>query len=135
MLVRRQVGADTRLPWERLFCDRQFGVPLSRAGAGAYAVPLEMLRLGPSASNKQPWRVVRDGGAWHFYLQRTKGYGGGLIRALLHTADIQRLDLGIAMCHFELTARELGLGGRWEVREPAIAKPDALTEYTVSWLS
>jgi hypothetical protein len=43
--------------------------------------------------------------------------------------------MGIAMCHFELTAREAGLKGEWIVEEPRIEKPDGLTEYTVSWRS
>jgi hypothetical protein len=46
---------------------------------------------------------------------------------------MQRLDLGIAMCHFELTAREQGLKGHWMVSEPKLEKPDALTEYTATW--
>jgi hypothetical protein len=50
-------------------------------------------------------------------------------------ADIQRLDMGIAMAHFELTARELGLSGRWERKEPSVQKPDELTEYVVSWVN
>jgi hypothetical protein len=53
---------------------------------------------------------------------------------MLDVADIQRLDMGIAMCHFELTARELGLPGKWACAEPSIKKPDGLTEYTVSWV-
>jgi hypothetical protein len=53
---------------------------------------------------------------------------------LLQFADLQRVDLGIAMCHFELTARELGLAGRWVVQDPNIAKPDDQTEYIVSWI-
>ena len=133
-LLRRQVGADSRLPWEKLFFKGGFGVSLGREGAGAFAEPLEMVRWGPSASNKQPWRLIQNGNDWHFYLKRTAGYGRGLASALLGIADIQRLDMGIAMCHFELTARELGLRGGWVVHEPAIAKPDALTEYTVSWV-
>ena len=47
---------------------------------------------------------------------------------------LQRVDLGIAMCHFELTARELGFAGRWAVQDPDIAKPDDRTEYIVSWI-
>ena len=47
------------------------------ASAGRYATALEAVRMAPSATNKQPWRIVRDGGDWHFYLQRTKGYGKG----------------------------------------------------------
>ena len=33
-------------------------------------------------------------------------------------ADLQRVDMGIAMCHFELAARERGLAGRWVVEQP-----------------
>jgi nitroreductase len=132
--LRRQVRGDQRLTWEELFFDQDFITPLSIAAAGDYALPLEMLRLGPSASNKQPWRVLRNGNAWHFYLQRTKGYSAGSLNRFLRIADIQRLDMGIAMCHFELTARELGLPGGWQVSEPPISLPDTLTEYTVSWI-
>ena len=133
-LLRRQINADQRLPWEQLFFNQGFGTPLNKETAGAYALPLEMLRIGPSASNKQPWRVLKDGRAWHFILQRTKGYRIGSLNRFLHIADIQRLDMGIAMCHFEWSARELGLSGKWIIAEPQLKMPDALTEYTVSWL-
>jgi hypothetical protein len=132
--IRQHVGANNRLPWENLFFQKKFNVPLSTEEAGAYAAPLEMVRLGPSASNKQPWRIVKDGNAWHLYLQRTRGYGDALTFGLLGLADLQRVDMGIAMCHFEMTARELGLPGRWVIQEPGIEKPDRLTEYTASWL-
>jgi hypothetical protein len=132
-LLRRQINADRRLPWAELFFDENFGTPLTPEAAGEYTTPLEMLRVGPSASNKQPWRVVRSGKNWHFYLQRSPGYREGILTRFLGVADIQRVDLGIAMCHFELTARELGLPGQWQLAEPALAKP-ALTEYTVSWI-
>jgi hypothetical protein len=131
--LRQRVGGHTRLPWSTLFFDGQFGQPLPAEAAGAYAQPLEMVRLGPSASNKQPWRIVKAGPAWHFYLQRTPGYRHNLASRLLQIVDIQRLDSGIAMCHFEMTARAAGLTGRWGMQEPALAKPDALTEYVVSW--
>lgn len=137
-IMRLGVKADRRLPWTRLFFDGGFGLPLSREAAGAYAMPLEMVRLGPSASNRQPWRLVGDvdGGRsdWHFYLQRSRRYGGGAIGGLLGSADLPRVDMGIAMCHFELAAGELGLTGRWEVNEPKIEKPDALIEYVASWV-
>jgi hypothetical protein len=48
--------------------------------------------------------------------------------------DLQRVDMGIAMSHFELTANELGLDGRWEVDESARHKPDEWVEYTASWI-
>jgi nitroreductase len=132
--IRRRVNADRRLPWESLFFEDQFGRPLDRAAAGAFADPLEMVRRGPSASNKQPWRIVRQSKAWHFYMQRTKGYRRGFFQTVLQLADLQRVDMGIAMCHFELAARELGLCGKWTVAEPPVAKPDRETEYIVSWL-
>jgi nitroreductase len=134
-LIRRQVGANNRLLWEELFFHQEFGLPLARQEAGVYATPLEMVRLGPSASNKQPWRIVKDGNLWHFYLQRTKSYPPSFASKLLKIADLQRVDMGIAMCHFELTAKELGLIGKWTIQEPAIKKPDELAEYTLSWTS
>ncbi len=133
--IRQRARSDSRQPWENLFFQKRFGEPLSPEEAGAYDVPLEMVRLGPSASNKQPWRIIQDGSTWHFYLQRTKGYGDSLTFKLLRLADLQRVDMGIAMSHFQLTANELSLSGKWVVQEPEIEKPDKLTEYTVSWVS
>jgi nitroreductase len=132
--LRRLAGGDRRLPWENLFFDGKFDAPLAREAAGPLAEALEMVRLGPSASNKQPWRIVKDGASWHFYVHRTRGYRLGLAGKLLKLEDMQRLDMGIAMCHFELMARELGQDGRWAVRAPDIATPDSLTEYAVSWV-
>jgi hypothetical protein len=132
-VIRRQARGSTRLSWERLFFDGRFGAPLSREEAGAYAIALDMVRLGPSASNKQPWRILRDEASWHFYMQRTRGYRSRN-HQLLHVDDMQRIDMGIAMSHFELTLKELGLGGRWIVDEPKIARPDDLTIYTTSWI-
>jgi hypothetical protein len=123
-----------RYAWDVLFFDQAFGRPLSQDDAGVYAVPLEAVRMGPSASNKQPWRVVKDGDAYHFYIQRSQGYGpNSLAFKLLNVDDMQRLDAGIAMCHFELTAGELGSSGTWRINEPALEKPDELTEYIASW--
>jgi len=127
--MRLGAGSDRRFPWERLFFDASFGTPLTAEAAGPYRVPLEMMRLAPSASNKQPWRVVKDGTAWHFWLQRTRGYGGRLL-----AVDLQRVDLGIGMSHFELSASELGLAGRWVLMDPGLPRPDDLTEYTVTWI-
>jgi Putative TM nitroreductase len=132
--IRQLVGGHNRKPWENLFFREKFGVPLSSDDAGPYAVPLEMVRIAPSASNKQPWRIIKEEDSWHFYMQRTKGYGNSLTFKLLNIADLQRVDMGIAMCHFELSARELGSKGRWEISEPKIEKPDALCEYTASWI-
>ena len=132
--IRRRAHADQRLPWESLFFEGHFDQPLTPPSAGAYFEALEMLRLAPSASNKQPWRVVRDGQRWHFYCQRTPGYGkGSIVFTLLRLADLQRMDIGIAMCHFELTAREKGLKGAWVSTDPDLPAMDKNTVYIASW--
>jgi nitroreductase len=123
-----------RLPWGVLFFDGQFGNPLSEEAAGEYSTALEMVRLGPSASNKQPWRIVRDGGSWHFSIQRSLFYGTRTL-GLAGIADMPRLDVGIAMCHFELTARQLGLRGSWRVADPGLEPSGARTEYSATWVS
>jgi hypothetical protein len=133
-LLRRDNGTDRRLPWEELFFEGKFGKPLAHADLGGYKSALEMVRLGPSASNRQPWRVVKDDRAWHFYLRRTPGYRESPLVRLTTVADLQRMDMGIAMSHFELTARELNLEGGWEILEPQIELLDEFTEYTVSWV-
>jgi hypothetical protein len=133
-LIRKRAGAVQRLSGEQLFFDRKFGQAISAAEAGVYAVPLEMVRWAPSASNRQPWRIVRCGNAWHFFLQRIKGYGkGSMLYTMLRLADLQRVDMGIAMCHFELAANELGMKGVWTFDDPGIVIPRG-AEYTVSWI-
>ncbi|MEW5817521.1 MAG: nitroreductase family protein, partial [Spirochaetota bacterium] len=96
--------------------------------AGDYAVPLECVRLSPSASNNQPWRVFKekDRNTFHFYLKRTKGYD-----KVNSEIQLQEIDMGIAMAHFELSARETGISGEWNTIEPAMFFEDM--EYIVSW--
>ncbi len=133
--LRGLTRAENRRLWPDMFFEGGFDQSLPRSAAGEYAWALEMLRLAPSASNKQPWRVVHEAGVWHFYCQRTPGYGKGtLLFSALGLADLQRLDIGIAMCHFELTARERGLGGAWADADPGLALPDPLTFYVASWV-
>jgi len=102
-MMRKAIKADERLSFEELFFDSSFDTPLTKEKAGKFAEPLEMARLAPSAVNKQPWRVVIADNTAHFYLKRSKGFGheGKL--------DMQMIDMGIALCHFALTANENGL--------------------------
>jgi len=134
LVIRQTAGSDHRLPWSQLFFDGDFGTPLTTSRAGKFSEALEMVRLGPSASNRQPWRILGERSNWHFYLQRTPGYRLG-INSMLKLADLQRVDLGIAMCHFEQTAHETGLAGVWQVRDPELDLPDPLMEYSGSWVA
>ena len=133
-LMRRGANADTRMPWEELFFRGAFDRPLSRHEAGPYAEVLEMVRLAPSASNKQPWRIVKDpaGPVFHLHLRRTQGYDRSR-KGLFRMADLQRVDMGIAMCHFALTAEDLGLAGAWQTVDPCLVPRPPDTEYLVSW--
>ena len=128
-LVRGFVRADSRKPWETIFFDGDFQTPLSKQAAGDYAKPLEMLRLAPSASNKQPWRVVRVSGNYHFYEEQTPGYSSAF------PFDMQAIDMGIAACHFQLAATEQGIGGKIDLAAaPNLALP-ANTLYKFSWIT
>ena len=126
-IIRWGAKSHSRKAWESIFFEGSFETPLSRDLSSKYSVVLDMVRLAPSASNKQPWRVVRQGDQYHVFLQRTPNYSG-----YVKTVDLQRIDMGIAMCHFELTARELGLNGGWEVCSSDIAVRDGC-ESMVTW--
>jgi hypothetical protein len=134
--IREREEGGRRLPAEELLFERRFGIPLDLSGAGPHAEALASVLTAPSATNKQPWRIVREGDLWHFYMRRTRGYGkGSALFTVLRIADLQRVDLGIAMSHFELVAREQGLRGTWLVRDPGIALADGGVEYAATWAS
>jgi hypothetical protein len=108
-------GSDSRKPWDQLFFDGQPGKPLAKADAGAWAPVLEAVRMGPSASNKQPWRILREGPArFSLLFAEDRAYNTAL------GIPIQELDLGIAMRHFELAARACGLPGQWLKDSPQV---------------
>lgn len=65
-LMRTTMKSSERKPWSELFYQEKFGVSMSEKDADDYAVCLEMLRLAPSAKNQQPWRVLKQGNAYHF---------------------------------------------------------------------
>jgi hypothetical protein len=132
-LVRFGAGSARRKPWSEIFFTGSFSAPLERGQAGPLATPLEMTRLAPSASNKQPWRLVVEPGAGtaHFYLQRDAAYARTL--STYDLPDLQRVDLGIAMCHFELVTRAAGGTGVWAVDAPRIGALPELTEYVATW--
>lgn len=122
-MMRKAIKADERLPFEEVFFDGSFGTPLSKEKAGKWADALEMVRLAPSAVNKQPWRVVVSENAVHFYIKRSKGFNYN------EKLDMQMIDMGIALCHFDLTAKE-NLNVVFEQNDPKI-ESDA--EYIASF--
>jgi nitroreductase len=132
-IMRFGAGSKHRKRWEELFFNGGFGRALSEEEAGRYRVPIEMVRRAPSASNKQPWRIVREQGrdVFHFFLERTKNYHRN--SKVIGKEDLQRVDMGIAMYHFAAAAAELKLRGSWSVEKPALALPTGESEYIVTW--
>ena len=123
-LMRKGLKADKRIPFEQLFFDKRYGDRLTVSSAGVYANALEMARWAPSAGNKQPWRAVVAGDAVHFYEEKTMRESP--------LGDIQRVDVGIALAHFDLTMREEGHGGRFVEADPGIALPENV-HYIISY--
>ncbi len=125
-VFRWAAGSKKRKPWSELFFD-EAQQPLSPAAAAPFDKVLDMVRLGPSASNKQPWRVVRAGDDFHLYLLRSPGYRRRF------GVDLQRIDMGIAMCHFERSAQALGLAGGWGDRATGVGTAPEGWRYVASW--
>lgn len=125
-LMRKGIKADERLPFEELFFEDSFAQNLSPDRAGTFRDAFEMLRLAPSAGNKQPWRVVVCGNAVHFYEKKTKAMSNDPL------GDIQKVDVGIALAHFDLTLQESGINGHFAVKDPGFDIDDAM-EYIVSY--
>ncbi len=117
-IVRADKNHVSRKPFGELFFENDLNNPLTENAAGAFLTPLEMVRLAPSANNKQEWRVLHEDKALHFY---KKPY-----------PLFDAIDMGIALCHFELSCKELGIGGNFEQLKDYL--PDDKIEYVISWI-
>ncbi|MDF1617880.1 nitroreductase family protein [Petrocella sp. FN5] len=90
---RRMAHSDSRKDFDSLFYDQEKSVIEDTK----LRKQLTYVRIAPSASNQQPWRIVIDSVKnAHFYLNRTPKYANQL------GYDIQMIDMGIALCHYEL---------------------------------
>ena len=106
-----------RKAFSDIFFNNDFNTPLLKELAGEYGEPLEMVRLAPSAMNKQSWRIVKKDNTIHFYSN------GNM--------EMNKIDLGIAMCHFDLTVKENGINGEFKFTDPKI---DTKYKYVISWI-
>jgi hypothetical protein len=129
MLIKPIPALKRREPWRSLFFDGDFSRPLDRTGAGPFSVPLEMVRLAPSASNKQPWRVLKEGDRFLFFLARDQAY------RQRYEFDVQKIDMGIAMLHFESAGHEIGLSGHWETPPTERSGSSRIGEHIMTWVS
>ena len=115
-------GSNTnkRKPYSEIFFNKDFDTPLEPNTSDEYFEPLEMLRLAPSALNKQPWRVLKEDNNIHFYLTTLKG--------------LTKIDIGIALCHFHLSAIENNINGEFSVLNSIKNKQNKDFTYIISWI-
>ncbi|WP_026498618.1 nitroreductase family protein [Butyrivibrio sp. WCD2001] len=120
-LMRKGVKADFRHKFEELFFVGDFGTPMSEEYAKEHGIydALEAVRIAPSAVNKQPWRVVIAGDKAHFYEKHDKGF-------TTPDYDLQKIDVGIAIYHFESQLISEGKAPELIVQAPAITAPDQI---------
>lgn len=123
-MMRAGVKADTRLDFSSLFFDGLFDKPMTPEKAGELLLPLELVQLSPSAVNKQPWRIVVDNDKAHFYEKHSKGYTA-------NGWDTQKIDIGIALCHFICGLDELNRHAGLIFSDPGLSCPPD-TEYIVT---
>ncbi len=109
-----------------LFFDDSFRQPLELSEQ--IRLPFELVRLGPSAVNRQPWRIVRSRERFHFYRfsPAKPAVGDGV--------ELPRLDMGIAMCHFDIGARALGWQGEWVSQDPWLSGVPRTLRYCFSYV-
>lgn len=126
-MMRKVVKSDLRQKFGDMFFDEDFKKSLTKEAAGDYYEVLEAVRLGPSASNKQPWRILLKDGGLHLYLEEDKNYNTKL------SFKVQYLDIGIAMYHLEAMMKDKDLPGTWEVKQPDLASPNDNYIYIASY--
>ncbi|MBP5604098.1 MAG: nitroreductase family protein [Ruminiclostridium sp.] len=113
--MRTAIRADKRKPDKELFFENDFSTPIITEDE-ALRTALEAVKLAPSAVNKQPWRIVKKGSDLHFYEEHS-------LAGAASSWDVQKVDMGIAICHLMTVAN-----GKLTVSDPGIGIPDN-TEY------
>jgi nitroreductase len=113
--MRAGIKADKRKQNNELFFENDFDSPLNEKN-DIILKALEAVRLSPSAVNKQPWRIVKCGNKFHFYEKHTLNRTGS-------AWDVQKVDMGIAVCHFMTI-----IGGKLSFEQLSADVPDD-TEY------
>lgn len=94
-ITRATLGSSKRKPFDSMFFENDFSTPVNPDSK--FHTALEMMRLAPSATNSQPWRALIVEDTVHFYYENKSA------------ASV--CDLGIGLCHFNLTMEQEGLPG------------------------
>jgi nitroreductase len=125
--LRFSINASKRNSWDKLFFDYILKMPLNPEDVKKYSDSLEMVRLAPSSGNTQPWRVYFNDttNEFHFFKK--------IISKRYELSGVHDIDMGIALCHFELTSMQNGLSGSWvkHTTENVISIDDL--QYIMTW--
>lgn len=126
-LVRTILKARNRKSEDKLFFYETFDEALGDR-AEDFQQALHLLRIGPSAQNKQSWRLVfnSDLSQVNFYIVSSLSHNS------LYMCEPEYLDIGIAYNHFETGLGEMGITGHLEIEDPNIATPK-LGRYIMTW--
>ncbi len=122
-MMRKGIGADNRMSPDKLFFKEKWDSALTPADDMTDI--LEMVRWAPSAVNKQPWRIIFKDGVYHFYEKKDRGYVDD------NTGDLQKVDVGIALCHFVMGLEDKKKHYEIKINDPGIDIPSGV-EYIVS---
>jgi nitroreductase len=126
-IFRKTAGSDHRKSLGEIIFDGKADIPLDEHKLDERMLSiLECVRLAPSASNRQPWRLVLSNSGVDFYLQRTPNYRKAFL------TDLQRVDMGIAMAHFEMACDYYNLSGKWNLEKIQDEVPESY-EYILTW--
>ena len=125
-IIRKLAASHTRKMRQQLFFEQDFNTPLAYQG-NEYDLALEMVRLAPSSANHQPWRIIQRQDCFDFYIKKSAQ------RVKLKRINLQILDLGIAMFHFDQSLKDQNILGHWKVQSEMLPKIPQDIEYVVSW--
>jgi nitroreductase len=124
-VARLVVSASKRKDWDKLFFNYESKTPINSDFSSHYSDSLEMVRKAPSSGNTQPWRIYFDSieNEFHFFKKS--------INKWYEARGLHDIDMGIALCHFELTSHYNGLSGKW-IKKSDIELSNDL-QYIMTW--
>lgn len=101
--------------------------PLSEICNGTdYNELMKVARLAPSAINSQPWYFNVSDNVIHAYCLKSN-----MIRAMIYE-KVNKIDMGIAICHLWVAAKQCGKKAAFMVDKVAQSNPPAGYYYITS---
>lgn len=119
--IRKISKFDQRKNFDTLFFSKDFDTPITDKETREL---LQYVRLAPSATNKQPWRVVMENQVAHFFIEHAPGYGENSKLSF----DVQLVDMGIALSHYEIAKGNV----TFALLNPEIPTPKDTFDYVMS---